>query len=108
MGFEEKRCKGKGLIAFNALLTADQQRPAKNAVIIFKKVTLNSGNAYNAATGKFTAPGNGIYSFTWTIATNAGKYLSTEIVINDKPFSYNHETAEMAVPTTKLDQQQPI
>ncbi|XP_062579308.1 adiponectin-like [Saccostrea cucullata] len=90
MGFEEKTCKGKGVIAFNALLTADQQRPTKKAVIIFKKVILNSGNAYDATTGKFTAPADGIYSFTWTIATDAGKYLNTEILMNCKPFSYNH------------------
>ncbi|XP_062602403.1 complement C1q tumor necrosis factor-related protein 2-like [Saccostrea cucullata] len=90
MGYEEKNCKGKGVIAFNALLTSDQQRPANKAVIIFKKVTLNSGNAYDATTGKFTAPVDGIYSFTWTIATDAGKYLSTEILMNGKPVSYNH------------------
>ncbi|XP_061195619.1 heavy metal-binding protein HIP-like [Saccostrea echinata] len=80
----------QGVIAFNALLTADQKRPAKRAVIIFKKVTLNSGNAYDATTGKFTAPADGIFSFTWTIATNSGHLLSTEIVNNDKPVSYNH------------------
>ncbi|XP_062619586.1 heavy metal-binding protein HIP-like [Saccostrea cucullata] len=78
----------QGVIAFNALLT-DNTHQSK-AVIIFKKITLNSGNAYNATTGKFTAPVDGIYSFSWTIATDAGQRLSTEIIHIDKPVSYNH------------------
>lgn len=57
---------------------------------MFADVTLNTGNAYNATTGEFTAPVRGHYSFTWTIATQSGAWFSTQLVINGKPIRYNH------------------
>lgn len=44
--------------------------------VIFDKVSLNEGNAYDKTSGIFTAPLNGIYSFTWTTATRGGKLIT--------------------------------
>jgi hypothetical protein len=80
----------EGIIAFHARTSAAIQNVARNAVVVFGTVTLNTAEAYNARTGKFTAPEDGVYSFTWTIATYAGKYFATDIVHNGKMISYNH------------------
>ncbi|XP_055999680.1 heavy metal-binding protein HIP-like [Ostrea edulis] len=90
MGFEDKGCKRNGIIAFHARTSSSLQNVASYAVVVFGKVTLNTGGGYDTSTGKFTAPEDGIYSFTWTIATVAGKYFTTDIVINGKMIGYNH------------------
>lgn len=50
--------------------------------VIFDKVSLNEGNAYDKTSGIFTAPLNGIYSFTWTTATRGGKAFISELMQN--------------------------
>lgn len=65
--------------------------------VIFSDVTLNTGNAYNATTGEFTAPVKGHYSFTWTITTNGGTLFSTQLVFNGKPVSYNYVNGKHGV-----------
>ncbi|XP_062568011.1 uncharacterized protein LOC134230256 [Saccostrea cucullata] len=69
MGFKGNNCKGRerAIISFHARIASDLQNLGNNAVVVFGKVTENSGSAYNGQTGKFTAPQDGIYSFTWTI-----------------------------------------
>ncbi|XP_048769778.2 heavy metal-binding protein HIP-like [Ostrea edulis] len=92
MGYERRSCKGRdhGLIAFHARTSSAIQNPGSYAVVVFGKVTLNSGSAYNGNTGIFTAPTDGIYSFTWTIMTKLGSRFNTEIVINRNIVGYNH------------------
>ncbi|XP_062619332.1 uncharacterized protein LOC134280897 [Saccostrea cucullata] len=77
-------------IAFHALLSTIQENLGSRAAVVFGKVTQNSGNAYNATTGKFTAPEDGLYSFQWTILTRGGQYFHTEIVLNGNIIGYNH------------------
>uniref|UniRef100_K1QJ78 Uncharacterized protein n=1 Tax=Magallana gigas TaxID=29159 RepID=K1QJ78_MAGGI len=62
----------------------------KQETVIFDKVSLNEGSAYDYTSGIFTAPMNGIYSFTWSIVTKAGKYFVSEIVRNGQKFAYNY------------------
>lgn len=61
--------------------------------VVFDKISLNEGNAYSTATGKFTAPLDGIYSFTWTALTKSPNIFLTEIVQNGQPIAYNHNDA---------------
>lgn len=44
----------------------------RKTIIKFKDVALNEGNGYNPNTGKFTAPMDGVYSFSWTYHTKSG------------------------------------
>ncbi|XP_048765819.2 heavy metal-binding protein HIP-like [Ostrea edulis] len=92
MGYKTKSCKGRdhGVIAFHARISTALQNLGSQAVVIFGRTTLNSGSAYNNDTGIFTAPTDGIYSFTWTILTISGSYFHTEIVINGNTVGYNH------------------
>jgi hypothetical protein len=71
-------------------MSSTQQNLGNYAVVPFGKVTLNAGSAYNGKTGIFTAPTDGIYSFTWTILTQPGYYFNTEIVLNGNIVGYNH------------------
>lgn len=64
-------CKGK-TIAFHALLSSNLQNTPANTIIKFGKVQVNEGGGYNPATGIFTAPVDGVYSFSWTYHTNKG------------------------------------
>ncbi|XP_065939420.1 heavy metal-binding protein HIP-like [Magallana gigas] len=58
--------------------------------VIFDKVSLNEGNAYDKTSGIFTAPLDGIYSFTWTTLTKSGQVFLTEIVLNGHRVALNH------------------
>lgn len=60
------------------------------ATVVFDKVTLNEGKAYDSASGKFTASLDGTYSFTWTTLTTGGKYFISEIMHNGKVISKNY------------------
>uniref|UniRef100_K1Q3W5 Heavy metal-binding protein HIP n=1 Tax=Magallana gigas TaxID=29159 RepID=K1Q3W5_MAGGI len=76
-------------IAFQSSLTMTLQNLKNQETVIFDKVSLNEGNAYDNISGIFTAPLDGIYSFTWTISTTAGQYFVTEIVLNGQYVTYN-------------------
>ncbi|XP_052678290.1 complement C1q tumor necrosis factor-related protein 3-like [Crassostrea angulata] len=88
MGFQNVRCKDP--IAFQSSLTKTLQNLKNQETVIFDKISLNEGKAYDNISGIFTAPLDGIYSFTWTISTTAGKYFVTEIVLNGQNVTYNH------------------
>ena len=77
-------------IAFQSILMKDLQNLKNQETVIFDKVLLNVGNAYNQKTGEFTAPVGGVYSFNWKTLTYSGKYFVTEIVHNGKPIALNH------------------
>lgn len=62
----------------------------KKTVDVFADVTFNTGNAYSATIGEFTAPVRGHYSFTLTISTTQGALFRTQLAINGKYDGYNH------------------
>ena len=77
-------------IAFQSSLTNDLQNLKNQQTVIFDKVWLNEGKAYNQKTGEFTATEEGVYSFNWKTFTDSGKYFVTEIVHNGNPIAFNH------------------
>ncbi|XP_061177412.1 complement C1q tumor necrosis factor-related protein 3-like isoform X1 [Saccostrea echinata] len=91
MGYKTMNCSegDKNIIAFHTRLSKRQENLGKSVVVVFGKIILNTGNAYDGMTGKFTAPEDGIYSFTWTMLTAPGKYFNTEIVLNGNIIGYN-------------------
>ena len=64
-------CQGKS-IAFHAVLSKALTNVPTNAIIKFEQLLINEGNGYDPNTGKFTAPVDGIYSFSWNYETNKG------------------------------------
>ncbi|XP_048768722.2 heavy metal-binding protein HIP-like [Ostrea edulis] len=84
MGYERKSCNGRknGAIAFHTQLASSLKNLSIRDVVLFRKVSLNSGSGYNNDTGKFTAPTDGTYYFTWTMETSSGSYFMTQLVIN--------------------------
>lgn len=58
--------------------------------IVFDKVLLNEGNAYNEKTGKFTATVDGVYSFNWSILSLSGKFFISEIVHDSALIAYDY------------------
>ena len=70
-------CSGE-VIAFHATLTKTLQNVPKNTIIKFEKVLVNQERGYNPITGIFTAPVDGVYSFSWNYCTEKATtaYLS--------------------------------
>lgn len=60
------------IVAFHAILSKKLNNVPTNTIIKFGKVLVNEGSGYNAATGKFTAPFDGVYSFSWSYCTDKG------------------------------------
>lgn len=62
----------------------------QNEIVIFDKVSLNEGNAYNVTSGIFIVLADWIYSFSWTILTKGGGYFITGIMLNGRPIALNY------------------
>ena len=77
-------------VAFQASLTKHLENLKNHETIIFDKVLLNDGKAYNQRTGEFTATVEGVYSFNWKTLTKAEKYFVSEIIHNGNPIAFNH------------------
>ena len=58
--------------------------------VIWKNIDYNIGNAYDASTGTFTCPFDGLYSFYATSLVVHGKNASVHINVNDAYTIYHH------------------
>ncbi|KAM8977635.1 adiponectin-like [Pelodytes ibericus] len=67
-----------------------QQSPPSNAPIKFAKVFYNEQNSYNVNTGKFKAPEDGLYFFTYQI-TVYSKNVHITLRHNDKIVQYMYQ-----------------
>ena len=70
-----------------------------NQVIVFDNILANMGGAYDAGTGKFTAPRDGVYYFSWNVLkiTNSGHHIDLMVdggvrFISWQPGTQQYET----------------
>lgn len=77
------------VIGFQSSRKGDLVNLKTRETVIFNQASLNKGSAYDTTTGEFTAPTNGVYSFSWTTMSETEKYFITEIVLNSSPVAYN-------------------
>ena len=85
----ETICHFAGTVAFCAWLGSNFTPTKKDEKVVFNRVVTNIGSAYNATTGQFTAPSNGIYGFAWTLMTTPGKYFDSHLVVDGQKMLYN-------------------
>lgn len=78
-------------VGFLAKLSKISISNTKNeSPVIFDTIVINSGSGYDASTGQFVAPYEGLYYFTWTIITYNSKYFPTHLLHNDKIIAGNY------------------
>ncbi|KAK3086307.1 hypothetical protein FSP39_016689 [Pinctada imbricata] len=75
------------LVYFSAWNSGTLNNIKGHSTIIYDKVFSNEGNAYNEATGKFTAPRDGPFVFTWTALTTDKFLINVYIWHNGKRLS---------------------
>lgn len=59
--------------------------------MIFTTILIDEGGAYSSSTGEFTAPVEGIYSFSAQICNSAGNELSFDIKIGSSTYASAYE-----------------
>ena len=76
-------------VAFSAIISKPMTSSKKYEMVVFNRIVTNIGLAYNASTGYFLAPSDGVFAFTWTLMAAAGKWFNSELVVNGKTKFYN-------------------
>ena len=72
----------KRAYAFHAELNKDITNLPHNHKVVFDKIHLNEGGAYDKKTGTFTCKEPGIYVFDWSIQTQTGKHFNTDLMVD--------------------------
>uniref|UniRef100_A0A8W8JGQ8 C1q domain-containing protein n=1 Tax=Magallana gigas TaxID=29159 RepID=A0A8W8JGQ8_MAGGI len=72
-------------IAFTAV-TSSTTTYSSGTTIRFTTVKANYGHAYNNGNYRFTAPSNGLYVFSWSIATHTSYKGHTKLVKNGSTY----------------------
>lgn len=101
-------------VAFHVKLRNSISSLSQNQIIKYDDVITNIGKSYDTNTGKFTAPVDGVYSFTWTYMTKKGAraYIGGVIdgkqivwsVMYDQTASWQSTTAHLVVRMKKGSQ----
>nr|XP_033502680.1 heavy metal-binding protein HIP-like [Epinephelus lanceolatus] len=82
-------------VAFYTALTEGFIGPYNTDITLtFSKVFTNIGNAYNPATGFFTAPVKGVYYFQFTVCGNLTGLMGVQLYKNKQRMMYNGEWKE--------------
>lgn len=84
IGWEPKQdCTAYNVIAFHANLKSNLNNLSPNTTMKFENVQLNKGNGYDPATGVFTAPEDGVYSFNWSLLSQRGGTVYIAAVVDN-------------------------
>ena len=78
---------GTTRIAFFATVKTTIEHTTAYQTIVFEDVKTNFGNGYNATSGIFTAPTDGVYVFSTTILTCPGCVASVGLIKNSHSVS---------------------
>ena len=97
--------------AFSAYDLSHAPNPSSGAILIFAKTQINENNVYNTATGKFTAPVDGVYVFHTTLHMHIPKkYLWIEFNAGGHAvggrftvIDYRHEDSSSGSAIAKLE-----
>ncbi|XP_026183596.1 C1q-related factor-like [Mastacembelus armatus] len=94
---EETKSKERKRVIFSAALEGSGSIGpfTTDTTLIYKKVLINIGNAYNQYTGIFTAPVTGVYYFTFFYHSGGSKRTSLSLIKNDQfvTMTYDHQTS---------------
>eukprot|EP00105_Crassostrea_gigas_P014078 XP_011430625.1 PREDICTED: complement C1q tumor necrosis factor-related protein 3-like [Crassostrea gigas] len=80
----ERKARNSITVAFHVKLKKTITGLSQNQIIKYDDVITNIGEGYDPTTGKFTAPVDGVYSFTWIYMTRKGVKAYIGGVIDDK------------------------
>lgn len=80
------------VVAFTALLSTDTT-VGGGAVVKYNHVVTNWGGAYQAVTGIFTAPFDGLYSFSCSLMSHPSNSVHLNMVKNGKTISTVYSAA---------------
>ncbi|CAC5380967.1 unnamed protein product [Mytilus coruscus] len=81
-------CKTVGFLAKSSKNSISNLKD--RSTVIFDTIVINTGSGYDASTGQFVAPYEGLYYFTWTIITYNSKYFPTHLLHNDNIIAGNY------------------
>lgn len=72
------------MVAFHVELRKSIEHLLTNQILKYDHIITNIGEGYDKTTGKFTAPVDGVYSFSWTCMTRRGSASYFGGVIDDQ------------------------
>ncbi|XP_048742176.2 heavy metal-binding protein HIP-like [Ostrea edulis] len=90
LGYKRKWGPNKRVVAFQAMLQNHLSNLRSHQTVRFDAVKLNEGSGYDVDTGKFTAPEDGVYSFSWNVLVKWGGKFHTQIVKNGNIIARNY------------------
>ncbi|XP_071135975.1 heavy metal-binding protein HIP-like [Mytilus edulis] len=90
----EKTVNGKYKPAFFANLSKTLSNLKSDQIVKFDTIVTNVGKPYSPKTGKFTAPRDGTYTFSWTCLTFAKSRFETRLAVNNQYISGNRANAQ--------------
>lgn len=90
------------VVAFTALLSTNT-KVQRGAVVKYDNVVTNCGGAYQPATGIFTAPYDGLYSFSCSLMTQPFNAAHVNMIKNGKIMSTLHsDNSKSTYPQSSL------